>query len=88
MSNFYLNYRTFLNAKNYEPMQRRYAGSKCPVWVCHRFPIKGGISLREVMVRSFACNSVLTKGLFEAKGAKIGETLRIRLPQIECASHS
>lgn len=35
--------------KTYEPIQRKFNGSQRPVWVCHRFPIKGGISLHDIM---------------------------------------
>ena len=38
------------HGKYYEPKERKFAGSGVQ-FVGHRFPIKDGISLREVMVR-------------------------------------
>lgn len=41
----------WLRAKVYEPQQRNKDGMR---WIAHRFPIKGGISMRDVMLRE-AC---------------------------------
>jgi hypothetical protein len=37
-----------------EAKKRKFAGSNRPVWVIHRFPINGGISLRDTMRIDFA----------------------------------
>ena len=36
------------HAKVYEPVKRNKDGMR---WIIHRFPIKGGISFREAMIR-------------------------------------
>ena len=38
-----------INAPTYEPQKRMVAGRY--TWAKHRFPIKGGISFRETMIR-------------------------------------
>ena len=50
-------------APRYEPVPRKFAGSRLPVYVPHRFPIKGGISLREVMLRQTAQPNALHRML-------------------------
>lgn len=40
------------HAKRYEPVKRNHGNG--PEYIGHRFPIKGGISLWEVMVRQIA----------------------------------
>lgn len=42
-----------MHAKRYEPQKRKHGSTK-PEWIGHRFPIKGGISLRDTMIRDFA----------------------------------
>jgi hypothetical protein len=40
-----------LNDPVYEPVKRNKDGVR---WISHRFPIRGGISMREVMLRDLA----------------------------------
>lgn len=42
--------------KVYEPQQRNKDGMR---WIKHRFPIKGGISFREVMAHNFTADNKL-----------------------------
>lgn len=53
----------FLRELRYEPTKRWCGGSYG--WVMHRFPIKGGISPREVMVRNFTASNALLLRLKE-----------------------
>jgi len=39
-----------INEKRVEPVKRK-KGEKSPQWIVHRFPIKGGISLRDAWLR-------------------------------------
>jgi hypothetical protein len=47
---------TSLTGKYYEPVQRNKDGKR---WIRHRFPIKGGISLRDIMVRQVTATNTL-----------------------------
>jgi hypothetical protein len=58
-----------LNAKCYEPVQRNKDGLK---WICHRFPIRDGISLAEVILRDFCRPNPLVAGLFARKDYAVG----------------
>lgn len=51
----------------YEPVPRKHGGSRVPVYVSHRFPIKGGISLREVMTRQMIQPTPLLRMLQKPK---------------------
>lgn len=55
------------NAPRYEPVPRKHGGSRAPAYVPHRFPIKGGISLREVMTRQAMQPSLLLRMLQKPK---------------------
>lgn len=55
------------NEPRFEPVKRR-AGGNYPTFVGHRFPIKGGITLRDVLLRQlyeyqFGTPLALPKGL-------------------------
>ena len=50
MSNMLLKIAESMHEKRFEPRPRNKDGVH---YVGHRFPIKGGISLRDVMVRQF-----------------------------------
>jgi hypothetical protein len=43
-----LRYYPDFNAKTIEPVKRKH-GSLLPEWQMHRFPIKGGISMRDAL---------------------------------------
>jgi len=45
-------YGNYFRIKNIEPQKRLVGGSFG--WAAHRFPIKGGISWRDVMIRDMA----------------------------------
>lgn len=67
-------FRDVMNAKCIEPHRRNKDGMR---WIAHRFPIKGGISWRDVMLRGLG-------NIFVAEDngeMKIGSTLRICLPR-------
>jgi len=57
------------HAKCVEPRKRNKDGKK---WIVHRFPIKGGISIREAMIKDMAEPNLLWKLLVE-DGNSIGE---------------
>lgn len=42
-----------MHAKRFEPHKRKH-GSAVTKWIGHRFPINGGISLRDTMIGDFA----------------------------------
>lgn len=48
-----------IHAKVYEPKKRLFQGSFG--WAYHKYPIKGGISFREIMARSLCEKSPLLK---------------------------
>jgi len=50
-----------LEGKRVEPKQRLVGGHFG--WAIHRFPIKGGITLREVMAQSIMQNNTLLRRL-------------------------
>ena len=49
--------------KCYEPVKRKFNGSRYPVWVYHRFEIKGGVSLQVVQLDNLADNNALLERL-------------------------
>lgn len=69
-------FQRVLNEKCVEPEQRNKDGMR---WISHRFPIKGGISLREVMIKNFSANNNFLRE-FSRGDYRVGETLKIRLP--------
>lgn len=71
-----LHWNEMMNAKTYEP-EPRLAGGRFG-YVRHRFPIKNGISIREVMLRSMYCTPQWSH-LFE-RGADIGEIMAVKTP--------
>ncbi len=48
-----LNINQVLRSKVVEP-KKRLKGNKTPEWIVHRFPIKGGISLRDAWLIDLA----------------------------------
>jgi len=48
--------RNFMSEKTIEPQKRNKDGVR---WISHRFPIKGGISLREAMIHDMCEPNVL-----------------------------
>lgn len=66
-----------MSSKTYEPKPRLVGGRFG--FVRHRFPIKGGISLRDVMLRSMYCTSQWSH-LFERRDLKVGESVTVKLP--------
>ena len=71
-----MKFHEIFSAKCYEPIKRNKDGLR---YVGHRFPIRNGISLREVMVRSFVAKSIFLTDTSKNE-ARIGDTLRIKLP--------
>lgn len=75
-----MKYYEVFTAKIWEPRKRNKDGMR---WISHRFPIKGGISYREVMHLSLSDNNIFLAVIAEdvdQKTTHIGDTLRIRLP--------
>lgn len=72
-------FREVMHAKCYEPQKRKH-GSTEPKWIRHRFPIKGGISLHDTMLKDFAAqiNPMFERFQKLAAQTAVGETLRIR----------
>ena len=66
-----LNINKAMNARIVEP-QKRLKGNPFPEWVVHRFPIKGGISLRDVWLMDMARPNPLLKLLQEGNQNAIG----------------
>lgn len=59
LSGFVQAFHSAWHSKCTEPLPRNKDGMR---WITHRFPIKGGISLHEVVVRScFRHNALLTR---------------------------
>jgi hypothetical protein len=48
-----MNLNEVLRIECVEPVKRR-KGERTPKWIVHRFPIKGGISLRDSWLRDLA----------------------------------
>lgn len=56
-----------MHAKCYEPQKRKHGSTKSE-WIRHRFPIKGGISMRDVMLSDFAARRNPIFDLIAARG--------------------
>lgn len=54
-----------MHSKRVEPVKRLVGGRYG--WAIHRFPIKGGISLQEVLARNICANNSLYKALLRVK---------------------
>lgn len=68
-----------MHVKCIEPVKRKH-GKPHAEWQSHRFPIKGGISFREAWMYDASRGNNFVREF--AKGDyRVGETLRIRLPQ-------
>lgn len=76
MSNWF---HDILHGKRFEPVKRKHGSTK-PEWIGHRFPIRGGISLRDTIVRDFGASRNTLFDMVRLDGVQIGDIVRVRLP--------